>query len=326
MMTFSKQMRVFPVLSRDSIGKGMKRFIFWTVFILHCFVFVLPFCWYLLMTWLNPPQKAISVTLVENPTQEPFSKRGTPANAGKKTESDSRKEVAAPPEVGEIPDLPGSIPDVPDVPDVPRIKRPPRPKETPVVTKKPPVKTVTAQVPSPPVKKTSPTQKTATPPKKQSMEERIREWRKQHGGKRVRVTKNTNPAGGTGSSARSRELAGIADDISDMIGNGGTADSGAGGVYDRYNAILTNYIQTRWRPYKPDSIALRGTKPVVQLSFLIDGSGRILRKSIAKRCGIPAVDTAVESFLRSLTVLPPPPDRKRQTLTLNLEVEPARGF
>ena len=323
MLTLPKQMRVFPVLSRDFIGKGMKRFIFWTVFILHCSVFVLPFCWYLLMTWLNPPQKAISVTLVEHPTQEPFSKRGMPANAGKKTESDSRKEVAAPPEVGEIPDLPGKIPDLPDVPDVPKLRRS-KPKEIPVQTKKPPVKPSSARAPAPPVKKTQTTQKTVAPPKRQSMEDRIREWRKQHGGKRIRVTKNTNPAGGTGSSARSRELAGIADDISDMIGNGGTADSGAGGVYDRYNAILTNYIQARWRPYKPDSIALRGTKPLVQLSFLIDGSGRILRKSIVKRCGIPAVDSAVESFLRRLVTLTSPPDRKRQVLTLNLEVVPAR--
>ncbi len=324
MMTFPKQMRVFPVLSRDFIGKGMKRFIFWTVLVLHCSVFVLPFCWYLLMTWLNPPQKAISVTLVENPTSEPFSKRGMPSNAGKQTESDARKEVAAPPEIGDIPDLPGNIPDLPDVPDVPKLKRP-KPKEVPVQTKKPPIKTSPAREPTPSVKRPVTTRKTTAPPKRQSMEDQIREWRKQHGGKRVRVTRNTNPAGGTGSSARSRELAGIADDISDMIGNGGTADSGAGGVYDRYNAILTNYIQTRWRPYKPDSIALRGTKPVVQLSFLIEGSGRILRKSIVRRCGIPAVDAAVESFLRSLTVLPAPPDRKRQVLTLNLEVEPARG-
>ena len=325
MLTFPKPMRIYPVLSRDFIGKGMKRFIFWTVFVLHCSVFVLPFCWYLFMNWLKPPQKAISVTLVENPTPEPFSKRGMPSNAGKKTETENSREVAAPPEVGDIPDLPGAIPDLPDVPDVPKFKKtPPKPRELPVKTKKPPVRTASPKVPAPPVKKSATTVKKAESPKRQTMEERIREWRKQHGGKRIRVTKNTNPAGGSGSSARSRELAGIADDISDMIGNGGTADSGSGGVYDRYNAILTNYIQTRWRPYKPDSIALRGTKPIVQLSFLIDASGRILSKSIVKRCGIPAVDAAVASFLRSLSVLPSPPDRRRQTLYLNLEVEPAR--
>lgn len=325
MMTFPKQMQIFPALSKDFVGKGMKRFIFWTVLVLHCSVFVIPFCWYLLMTWLNPPQKAISVTLVENPTPEPAGKRGMPANSKKSAEAKTTREVAAPPEIGDVPNLP----DIPDlaVPEVPRItpRRPPKPKDPPVKTRTPPVKTTPVAVPSPPVKHPPATAKTeAVPVKKKTMEERIREWRKQHG-KTVRVTtKNTNPAAGTGTSARTKELAGLANDINSMIGNGGTGDSGAGGVYDPYPATLVNYIQARWQPYKPDSIALRGTKPMIPLFFEIDGSGRILRKSIQKRCGIPAVDAAAEALLRGLIALPPPPDRKRQTVIINLEVEPAR--
>jgi len=70
----TEQMRLSPSLPNDFIGKGLKRFLFCTVLVLHGCIFILPFLWYVVSAWLTPPPpKAIEVTLVAEPTADPQS-------------------------------------------------------------------------------------------------------------------------------------------------------------------------------------------------------------------------------------------------------------
>ena len=56
MSGFVKPMQLYPELRRDFIGKGLKRFLFCLIVILHVGIFVLPALWYFFRQWLMPPQ------------------------------------------------------------------------------------------------------------------------------------------------------------------------------------------------------------------------------------------------------------------------------
>lgn len=316
------QLRFSPEIRQELIGRGLKRFLFCTVIILHVSIFLLPLIWYFFREWLTPPPpKVIEVTLVENPTAEPHSKRGT-QSASRKSSSDSPQDIAAPP--GKVEDISDKIPDTPDVPDISKIKPKPKPRPKPKTKPKPaPKKEV---VPKPVVKNETkvPVQKKTPAPtpkkKKRDISEDIMEYRKKHG-KVYKVArdsgaKNTKSGSRTGnSSAQTRNQ--LAKDIQGMIGNGGTADFGAGGVYDSYIPILIDFIQREWKRVAPPDL---GTKAVVPLYFDINGNGMVVSSSIKKRSGISVLDAAVSSLLRSMRRLPAPPDGKRCQFTINLRV------
>jgi len=151
------------------------------------------------------------------------------------------------------------------------------------------------------------------PEKKMTMEERIRAWRQQHG-KTIKVPRNTGTAKGNSNAQTMNRLA---QDVEGLIGNGGSGDWGAGGVFDSYVPLLIEFIQREWKRVAPNDM---GTKVIVPLYFEIDGRGNVLRSSIRKRSGIPVLDAAVEAMLRSMRRLPAPPDGKRQSFTVNLRV------
>ena len=114
--TLSASLRFSPEIRQELIGRGLKRFLFCTVIIMHVSIFLLPLIWYFFREWLTPPPpKVIEVTLVENPTAEPHSKRGT-QSASRKSSADSQQDIAAPP--GKVEDISDKIPDTPDVPDI----------------------------------------------------------------------------------------------------------------------------------------------------------------------------------------------------------------
>ena len=316
------QLRFSPEIRQELIGRGLKRFLFCTVIIMHVSIFLLPLTWYFFREWLTPPPpKVIEVTLVENPTAEPHSKRGT-QSASRKSSADSPQDIAAPP--GKVEDISDKIPDTPDVPDISKIKPKPKPRPKPKTKPKPaPKKEV---VPKPVVKnetKVPSPKKTVEPTpkkKKRDISEDIMEYRKKHG-KVYKVArdfgaKNTKSGSRTGnSSAQTRNR--LAKDLEGMIGNGGTADWGSGGVYDSYIPILIDFIQREWKRVAPPDL---GTKAVVPLYFDINGNGMVVSSSIKKRSGISVLDAAVNSLLRSMRRLPAPPDGKRCQFTINLRV------
>ena len=318
------QLRFSSGIRQELIGRGLKRFLFCTVVIMHVSVFLLPLIWYFFREWLTPPPpKVIEVTLVENPTVEPQSKRGTQSSSRKRS-ADPQQDIAAPP--GKVEDISDKIPDTPDVPDISKIKPRPKPRPKPKTKPKPAPKKV--PVPKPVVKNETkvpapaPKETPAPTParKKRNISEEIMEYRRKHG-KVYKVArnsgaKNTKSGSRTGSSsAQTRNQ--LAKDIQGLIGNGGTADFGAGGVYDSYIPVLIDFIQREWKRVAPPDL---GTKAVVPLYFDISGNGTVLSSTIKKRSGISVLDAAVSSLLRSMRRLPAPPDGKRCQFTINLRV------
>ena len=302
-------LRFSPVIRRELISRSLKRFLFCTVIIMHVSLFLLPLLWYLGKAWLTPPPpKVIEVTLVSEPTSDPRSSRGTRASSSKRR-SDSTKDMPLPP--GEVADISKDIPNTPDVPDISKIK--PRPKPRPKKRTVPKTAVKKNVKPTPQVsKKTTPAPVKKTV--KKNMVDEIREWRRKQGGKTIKTVKNTGSRSGS-SSAQTRNQ--LAKDIQGVIGNGGTADLGAGGVYDSYIPILIDFIQREWKRVAPPDL---GTKVVVPLYFDISGNGSILSSSIKKRSGISVLDAAVATLLRTMRRLPAPPDGKRCQFTINLRV------
>ena len=324
--TLSASLRFSPEIRQELIGRGLKRFLFCTVIIMHVSIFLLPLIWYFFREWLTPPPpKVIEVTLVENPTAEPQSKRGTRA-ASKKSRSDSQQDIAAPP--GKVEDISDKIPDTPDVPDISKIKPRPKPKAKPKTKPKPKPAPKKEAVPKPVVKNTPtpavpvPKKTPAATPKKKKRDisDEIQEYRKKHS-KVYKVpqdsgAKSTKSGSKTGnSSVQTRNQ--LAKDIEGLIGNGGSGDSGAGGLKDSYIPIIKDFIQREWKRVAPPDL---GTKSIIPLYFEIDGNGRILNSAIRKRSGIPVLDAAVTAMLRSMRRLPAPPDGKPCKFTINLRV------
>lgn len=70
MSGFVKPMQLYPELRRDFIGKGLKRFLFCLIVILHVGIFVLPALWYFFRQWLKPEEEVTSVALVDAPSSD----------------------------------------------------------------------------------------------------------------------------------------------------------------------------------------------------------------------------------------------------------------
>ena len=140
MLGLSRPMQLYPDLQRDFIGKGLKRFLFWTILIVHVIFFILPSLWYLFGEWLKPEEKVISVALVDFPTDDPNAGGGGPGASTPNLEKDKPGVSDPQPELPDLKPVKG-LPDVPDVPDIPTVPkvpdvsfpvpRPPRPKPQP---------------------------------------------------------------------------------------------------------------------------------------------------------------------------------------------------
>ena len=143
MIGFSRPMRLYPDLQRDFIGKGLKRFLFWTILAAHVIFFILPSLWYLFREWLKPEEKVISVALVDFPTDDPNAGGGGP---GASTPDSAKDEPGASVPAPDLPNLQPvkGIPEIPDISKVPKVPKvpdldfpvpkPPKPKPQPKKT------------------------------------------------------------------------------------------------------------------------------------------------------------------------------------------------
>ena len=124
MLGLSRPMQLYPDLQRDFIGKGLKRFLFWTILIVHVIFFILPSLWYLFGEWLKPEEKVISVALVDFPTDDPNAGGGGPGASTPNLEKDKPGVSDPQPELPDLKPVKG-LPDVPDVPDIPTVPKVP---------------------------------------------------------------------------------------------------------------------------------------------------------------------------------------------------------
>lgn len=330
MLGLSRPMQLYPDLQRDFIGKGLKRFLFWTILIVHVIFFILPSLWYLFGEWLKPEEKVISVALVDFPTDDPNAGGGGP---GAST-PESAKTPGTQDPVPELPDLKPvkGLPDVPDVPDIPTVPkvpdvsfpvpRPPRPKPQPkkTVPKTEPKKTVP--------KKTE--KKSAKEPKKPSVEEQIRAQReayRKHNPPRKGVQNGGTKAGG---SSRAGAYKDLANELRSMQGSGGgtgggigtgrgrSRGSGTGGFYDPTLSELLRAIDRYW---VDPQVSSNSAPDAVIIKLRVDGRGGITVLG-AETTRNPAIDSAVSNVLKRLQTIrvTPPENRIAKNYEIRLRI------
>ena len=330
MLGLSRPMQLYPDLQRDFIGKGLKRFLFWTILIVHVIFFILPSLWYLFGEWLKPEEKVISVALVDFPTDDPNAGGGGP---GAST-PESAKTPGTQDPVPDLPDLKPvkGLPDVPDVPDIPTVPkvpdvsfpvpRPPRPKPQPkkTVPKTEPKKTVP--------KKTE--KKSAKEPKKPSVEEQIRAQReayRKHNPPRKGVQNGGSKAGG---SSRAGAYKDLANELRSMQGSGGgtgggigtgrgrSRGSGTGGFYDPTLSELLRAIDRYW---VDPQVSSNSAPDAVIIKLRVDGRGGITVLG-AETTRNPAIDSAVSNVLKRLQTIrvPPPENRIAKNYEIRLRI------
>lgn len=330
MLGLSRPMQLYPDLQRDFIGKGLKRFLFWTILIVHVIFFILPSLWYLFGEWLKPEEKVISVALVDFPTDDPNAGGGGP---GAST-PESAKTPGTQDPVPDLPDLKPvkGLPDVPDVPDIPTVPkvpdvsfpvpRPPRPKPQPkkTVPKTEPKKTVP--------KKTE--KKSAKEPKKPSVEEQIRAQReayRKHNPPRKGVQNGGSKAGG---SSRAGAYKDLANELRSMQGSGGgtgggigtgrgrSRGSGTGGFYDPTLSELLRAIDRYW---VDPQVSSNSAPDAVIIKLRVDGRGGITVLG-AETTRNPAIDSAVSNVLKRLQTIrvTPPENRIAKNYEIRLRI------
>lgn len=331
MIGFSRPMRLYPDLQRDFIGKGLKRFLFWTILAAHVIFFILPSLWYLFREWLKPEEKVISVALVDFPTDDPNAGGGGP---GASTPDSAKDEpgVSVP-----APDLPNlqpvkGIPEIPDISKVPKVPKvpdldfpvpkPPKPKPQPKKT-----------VPKTEQKKSVPKRtekKSAKEPKKPSVEDQIRAQRdanRKNNPPRKGAQNGGTKAGGSSRAGAYRELAG---DLRRMQGSGGgtgggigtgrgrSRGSGTGGFYDPTLSELLRAIDRYW---VDPQVSSNSAPDAVIIKLRVDGRGGITVLG-AENTRNPAIDSAVSNVLKRLQTIRvvPPENRVAKTYEIRLRI------
>ncbi len=324
MSGFAKQMQIYPEMSRDFISKGLKRFLFCLILILHINIFVLPTVIYVFNEWLKPDEKVIAVTLVDFPTTDPNPGGGGPAETAQGDNTQSTPTDQSPPALPDVKPLDNSIPDIPDIPDVPDIKIPVPPKKvTPVKPKK--VTPVKPKVEKKTVQKTKPSQ-----PKKQKLDmvKQIQQWRKKHG--RVTPSKGTGKQsnGNNAAAQRNQALKKLANELRGAGGGSGSTGTGSGrekasgagtgGIYDPTLSDIFRLIDRYWVEPQISS----GSSPeTVLITFDIDGHGGIYVRHV-ETTRDHAIDSSVSALLKRLQKMriTPPDGRRTKTYTIRLNI------
>lgn len=325
MLGLSRPMQLYPDLQRDFIGKGLKRFLFWTILIVHVIFFILPSLWYLFGEWLKPEEKVISVALVDFPTDDPNAGGGGPGASTPNLEKDKPGVSDPQPELPDLKPVKG-LPDIPTVPKVPDVSfpvpRPPRPKPQPKknVPKTEPKKTVP--------KKTE--KKSAKEPKKPSVEDLIRAQRdanRKNNPPRKGAQNGGTKAGGSPRAGAYRELAG---DLRRMQGSGGgtgggigtgrgrSRGSGTGGFYDPTLSELLRAIDRYW---VDPQVSSNSAPDAVIIKLRVDGRGGITVLG-AETTRNPAIDSAVSNVLKRLQTIrvTPPENRIAKNYEIRLRI------
>ena len=331
MLGLSRPMQLYPDLQRDFIGKGLKRFLFWTILIVHVLFFILPSLWYLFGEGLKPEEKVISVALVDVPTGDTNAGGDGPGASTPNLEKDKPGVSDPQPELPDLKPVKG-LPDVPDVPDIPTVPkvpdvsfpvpRPPRPKPQPkkTVPKTEPKKTVP--------KKTE--KKSAKEPKKPSVEEQIRAQReayRKHNPPRKGVQNGGTKAGG---SSRAGAYKDLANELRSMQGSGGgtgggigtgrgrSRGSGTGGFYDPTLSELLRAIDRYW---VDPQVSSNSAPDAVIIKLRVDGRGGITVLG-AETTRNPAIDSAVSNVLKRLQTIrvTPPENRIAKNYEIRLRI------
>ena len=83
-----------------------------------------------------------------------------------------------------------------------------------------------------------------------------------------------------------------------------------------YGLLVSTQIKRMWKT--PDRGRLGGREPEVTVKITIAPNGKVISKSIVRRCGVVAMDESVQELLDTLQFVKAPPDGKTTTLTFNL--------
>ncbi len=312
----------------ELVRKGLRRFIFWTVLILHVFVFFLPFLWFLFSSWIQPKKMTVTkVVFVDSEPNDNLIPSHFPGKNPTPNENPALGDGNPPPSV---PDDPGKVDPIPDP-----VPLPPVPPKTKIAESKKPVKAVVKKTVKAPEKSETPSSKTVSkhpqkPPKKTYLDPKdIKITRSSKTGKGSK----TGPRSNSRYSQAANDLNALANDL--RRGTGGSPKGsvtgrgdpgGAGGPlgdYDPtvsdYHARLISFLRNRWRNM-PSRNSLGGRYPVAKIHFVIDDSGRILNMRL-ESSGVPVMDASVLDVMRGLSALPAPPKGMTRSFYVNMRID-----
>ena len=281
------------------VGPKTKRFIVWFVVAAHVSIFVIPGLVFAFISWLKPNMVLVSkVVLVDSAPNDHKTPSRNPGSA---------------PEVNNDPVPP------PDLPDIPKIQEVQPPTPPPPVQRPKTVVKKTDPVPKPPVQK--PEKVVPAPEKKVQPPKKTSAW-KPLDSKDIKIQpgKRSNPR--TAANQKSSALEKLAKDL-----RTNAAPGGAGGPMGKYSPDANDYYQkvgaylrSKWVD-QPDVSALGGSRPFVVVMFHISPNGRILSTRIEQPSGVAVMDASVQRFLRTLTVLPAPPNRNMTRFSVTMRIE-----
>ena len=288
---------------------GKQTWITVIVIAFHAALVIVPFVFLAISEIIKPPVYVMRLPTVDNPPSE------YPSPVNKKSEGTPPKGK----QLSAIPDIPDLVKPIPPRPQPPK----PQPKKVEPVKPKPvPESKKTIQVKQKP--KTEPVRKKntlLTPDQIKVSNKRV------HNPNRPRTVTNPNPAPKNqitaeqrARDARNAEMARELRSLSGEIGGKGTP--GGGGpkgivskeVNDYYYKVEA-YLKRKWE--QPSVYG--GDHPKVILIFRVDARGNIVYAKIQERSGNTAMDASVDKLLRSLKVLPAPPQAMEFNVTMEID-------
>jgi len=297
------------------VNGGRRTLIAVFVLTFHAALIVVPMVFMAVSEMLNPPVYVMRLPTVdsipnENPDMSPH-----PSPLNKKSTG--------------TPDRGKPLTDIPEIPDLVKPVEPPKPEPRPqpkpeVQTKEKPPE------PVPDTKKTIPV-KNVPKPKPRPKNTLLSADQIKVSTKRVKNPARTSTPStprqnqvSAADRARAAQRADAARALRSMTGvTGGTGTPGGGGgprgiyskeVSDYYNKVEA-FLKRQWQqPSLYNSDRLK-----VLVLFKVDKTGRVLDVKIVERSGVAAMDSSVEQLIRSLRVLPAPPQAMQFTVTMEID-------
>ena len=300
---------------------GKQTLITAVVIAFHAALIIVPFVFLAISEFIKPPVYVMRLPTVDKAPSENPSPHPSPLNKQSKGTPAKGKPLSA---IPEIPDLVKPLPPQPQPqpkkiePVKPKIKKVEQVKPKPVLESKKNI-----QVKQKP--KTDPVRKKnniLTPDQIKVSNKRVRNPN------RTRTVANPNPtqknqitAEQRARDARNAEMIRELRSLSGEIGGKGTPGGGSGpkGIVSKevndYYYKVEAYLKRKWE--QPSIYG--GDRPKVILIFRVDARGNIVYAKILERSGNPAMDASVDKLLRSLKVLPAPPQSMEFTVTMEID-------
>ena len=285
------------------------------VFVLtfHAALIIVPMVFMAVTDMLNPPVYVMRLPTVDSIPSEKPSPHPSPLNKTSTGTPDRGKPLT---DIPEIPDLvkpvepPKPQPKVQPKPEPVQTKEKP-PEPVPDTRKTIPVKNVPKQKPKPKntllsadqikvsTKRVKNPARTSTPTPRQNQVSAADRARAAQRAEAVRALRSmTGETGGTGTPG----------------GGGGPRGIVSKEVSDYYSKVEA-FLKRQWQ--QPSLYNNEQLKVVVLLQ--VDKSGRVLQARIQKRSGVAAMDSSVEQLIRSLRVLPAPPQTMQFDVTMEID-------